>query len=377
VRGFSRPSVWLLLLAAMGIPITLLWDFSWESTVGIDLVWAPPHTANYLVVALAGFTGLGMVAETTRSIAQRAGAVRCGRLHAPLGAWLVIWGALAFAGAFLFDRWWQWTYGLAAGLWHPPQIFKAIAFFALVAGAGLVCLKWQNQASLENGLRAPVGFAAWGGSLLAMISVVTLTSIYPNRQHSASFYNLVCGTYPIVLMALASAGKLRWTATIASMVYSLVFCLMVWLLPLFPASPQVAPIYNPLDHLMPPPFPLLLLVPAVALDALIRLFPWPAHWVRPWLQAGAAGLVFFILFIGTHWIFAEFLLTDLAENWFFAGGGRHWPFFLKIDDMARVGFWDDGTNEMTLMRALFAAGLAMVAARVGLWLGAWMARLRR
>ena len=47
------------------------------------------------------------------------------------------------------------------------------------------------------------------------------------------------------------------------MVYTLIFCATVWLLPLFPAKPQVAPIYNPLDHLMPPPFPLLLIVPAL------------------------------------------------------------------------------------------------------------------
>src|SRR5207248_539436 len=130
-------------------------------------------------------------------------------------------------------------------------------------------------------------------------------------------------------------GKLRFPATVASLIYTVIVGLMVWLLPLFPAKPQVPPIYNPLDHLMPPPFPLLLILPAVAVDALIRRFRWPPHRFQGWLQASAAGLAFFIIFLGAQWVFAEFLLTHLADNWFFAGGGEHWPFFLKIDPLAR------------------------------------------
>ncbi len=30
----------------------------------------------------------------------------------------------------------------------------------------------------------------------------------------------------------------------------------------------------------------------------------------------------------------------------FAGGGRHWPFFLKIDSMSRVIFWKTPQDEM-------------------------------
>jgi hypothetical protein len=89
------------------------------------------------------------------------------------------------------------------------------------------------------------------------------------------------------------------------------------------------------------------------------------------------GIAFFILFVATHWIFAEFLLTDLADNWFFAGGGRHWPFFLKIDPLARVNYWGADQDPMNLASALVTIGLAVLAARFGLWIGAWMSRLRR
>ena len=47
------------------------------------------------------------------------------------------------------------------------------------------------------------------------------------------------------------------------------------------------------------------------------------------------GFAIAILFMGAQWFFAEFLLTDMADNRFFAGGGQHWPFFLKIAPQAR------------------------------------------
>jgi hypothetical protein len=376
-QGHSRIAVWALLLASAGIPLSLLWDFSWENTVGVDLVWSAPHTANYLAVALAGLTALAFVLATTRRIAARANGVRLGGFHAPLGVWLSVWGALAFMTAVLFDRWWQSSYGMSAGIWHPPQILKAVAFFAVATGAWLFGLNHQNQPRGERTRGGGLAFVIGGGVVLALITVATLTLVYPNRQHAATFYEVGCGTYPIVLVALAKVGTLDRPATVASAVYMLIVCSMVWLLPLFPARPQVPPIYNPLDHLMPPPFPLLLIAPAVALDMLLRMIPSPALRSRPWLQAVAAGLVFFVVFSATQWLFAEFLLDDQADNWFFAGGGRHWPFFLKIDQPSRVAFWTFDKDPVNLTSAVVAAGLAVIASRIGLWIGAWMTRMRR
>src|SRR5437899_2441285 len=104
-RAFSPLGAWLLLLAAAGIPVSLLWDFSWESTVGIDRVWSAAHTATYLVVTLAGVIALVLVVTTTRTPAGRESGIRLGRFHAPLGVWVTVWGASAFAAAVLFDRW--------------------------------------------------------------------------------------------------------------------------------------------------------------------------------------------------------------------------------------------------------------------------------
>ena len=43
---------------------------------------------------------------------------------------------------------------------------------------------------------------------------------------------------------------------------------MSWILPLFPAQPKLGPVYHPLTQFTPPEFPLLLIVPALALDLL-------------------------------------------------------------------------------------------------------------
>jgi hypothetical protein len=152
---------------------------------------------------------------------------------------VVLWGALAFVTALLFDRWWLAGYGLAAGIWHPPQMLKTAAFFAVTAGAAL-CVR-------EDRIACP----AAGAAMLAMIAVVSLVGSYPNRQHSAPFFEIACATYPIVIVAIATAGRLNLSGTLAALGYLLLAGALVWLLPLVPATPQVAPIYNPRDHLMP------------------------------------------------------------------------------------------------------------------------------
>jgi hypothetical protein len=358
----------LLLLGAIGVPLTLLWDFAWESTIGVDRFFGPPHAANYLAVALAGGAALRMVwAATHGGVAG----VALGRMRGPFGAWVTLWGALAFVAALLFDRWWQSSYGLAAGLWHPPQIAKALSYFAVVAGAWIV---WLGR---QDGPRGALAAAVAAGALLAMISVVTTAQSFANRQHSAVFYEIGCATFPLVLVAHATAGRMRAPASAAALAYIAIVAVMVWILPLVPASPQAGPVYNARDHLLPPPFPLLLAIPALGLDALLRIFPGRAGRNPSWAVALEAGLAFFALFAVTQWIFAGFLLSPSADDWFFAGGGREWPFFLRIDPSARTAFWTAVSPDLDWASAGVAAFLAVASARAGLGLGEWLRGVRR
>jgi len=365
-RG-EQAAEWLMLLGAALVPVSLLWDYAFESTIGVDLFWSAPHVANDLAIALAAGGALAAAVLSTRG---HGAGVALGRVRAPLGAWLVLWGAFAFVTALFFDRWWQAGYGLAAGIWHPPQLLKALAYFAVTIGV------WLCTAGRQQTTAGAFAFAAAGGVVLAMISVVTLPFSFANRQHSALFYQLGCATYPIALLALARAGRLRFAASLGACAAMLLVAAMVWILPLVPGSPQVGPIYNPRDHLLPPPFPLLLIVPALAIDALLRVFPARAPRAQNWAHALESGLLFFVIFTATQWVFSAFLLSPAADHWLFAGGGRHWPFFLRIDPSARTAFWLTPEDELTLARMAIAAAFGVLAARAGLWLGSALQRER-
>jgi hypothetical protein len=75
----------------------------------------------------------------------------------------------------------------------------------------------------------------------------------------------------LLLLLAARASKVRAGATIAAATYTLIYIGMILVLPLFPAQPKLAPVYHPVDHMVPPAFPLLLIVPAVAIDVI--------HWL--------------------------------------------------------------------------------------------------
>src|ERR1051326_6822687 len=260
--GFRRKGLWLMLLGAAGIPLSLIWDYSWECTIGVDLFWGPPHTATYFAVVLAGVGAVSMI--------RRAGdGVRVGFWSAPAGAWIGLWGALAFGAAILFDRWWQGAYGLGAGLWHPPQICKAVAFFAILWGT-LVCCAGAQNAPRTNLFFEEYGVVLAGGLMLLLIGVVTLKGSIANFQHTSEFYEVACGSYALPLAMIAIAGSGRFAATKAAFAYMGLACVMVWVLPRFAARPLTAPVYNSMDHLMPPPFPLLLFIPALVFDLILR-----------------------------------------------------------------------------------------------------------
>ena len=363
----NRPA-WVMLLGAAGVPASLLWDFSWESTIGVDRLLAPPHVATYLAIALATAGAFGLLVDTTR---ERAAGVELGPWRAPLGAWLVLWGALAFVTSVIFDRWWQAGYGLAAGIWHPPQLLKALAFFAVAFGVWLAWLSRQSRAS------GALAFSIAGGVVLSLISVVTLPSSFANLQRSAFFFQLGCATYPVVLVALAVAGRLRFSASIGALSAFGLQLALVWILPLVPGAPEVGPIYNPRDHLLPPVFPLLLVLPALAVDALLRVRPGRGTRARSLAAALEVGFAFAAIFVLAQWTFAGFLLTPAADSWLFAGGGRHWPFFLRIDPSARAAFWQTPDDVLSVARGALVALLAVLASSLGLALGAGMKRVRR
>src|SRR5439155_20141144 len=111
---------------------------------------------------------------------------------------------------------------------------------------------------------AGVSIALWGD--------FTTEFTWPNLQHAAYFYSVVCTPFPLLLVLAARASRTRIAATIAAATYMALYIVIILVLPLFPAHPKLAPVYHPVDHMVPPAFPLLLIVPAAAVDAIDWLF---------------------------------------------------------------------------------------------------------
>lgn len=369
--GIRPFELWWGALAATLIPVSLIWDYSWESSIGVDEVWSPPHLATRVGVWLCGWLSLQLIVRF--SLAQWRGdpsaGIGVGPFSGPSGAWVLGWGAALFEVAVRFDLWWQQAYGLGAGLWHPPQLLKATAFFTLLLGALLLAAVGRQESP-----RSAVICSIWvGGLLLALCcGVVLLMNNMANAQHTASFAKISCAVYPALLLAVGSAANFRWGVTAVALAYTLVSGVMVWVLPLFPATPLTLPIHNAMTHLLPPPFPLLLIAPALALDLIRARFTKPSGLIRILLF----GLGFALVFLPAQWHFAKFLLSPAADNWFFAGAGRHWPFFLKIDD-ARTMFWGLKQDPLNAGSLFVATMLAIASAALGDQIAKFLRALHR
>ena len=149
-------------------------------------------------------------------------------------------------------------------------------------------------------------------------------------MHTAHFYRLVMLIAPLVLAGVARASDFKWAATAVAGVYTTFVLLMSWILPLFPAEPKLGPGLHHLTQFIPPEFPLLLIVPAFALDLL---------WQRTggwgdWKQALVSGTLFLAVFAAVQWPFADFLMSPAARNWFFGAG--YFGYFVRPTSSTRA-----------------------------------------
>src|SRR5436309_4829800 len=99
----------LLGVAATSIVVGLIWDISWHISIGRDTFWTPAHMAIYLGGVLSGLVGGWLVLKHTFFSGPKAAgaAVSVFGLRAPLGALVVLWGALAMLTSAPFYGWWH------------------------------------------------------------------------------------------------------------------------------------------------------------------------------------------------------------------------------------------------------------------------------
>ena len=362
-----------VLVAATSAVVGVIWDISWHRTIGRDTFWTPAHMAIYASGVIAGLTCGWLVLKTTfaGSDEERAAGVSFWGFRGPLGAWLCIWGSFAMIVSAPFDDWWHNAYGLDVKVLSPPHLILALGFTGIQLGAMLMVLALQNRASVDA--RPMYGrLLAYGfGILVLNVSIMGFEQIgFPNAGHNGLYYKVCAALFPLLLIAGARASSLRWPATTAAAVYMLVTMLMLWILPLFPATPKLAPVFRPLTHMVPPPFPLLLVVPAVVVDVVLRRMGRN----RDWLLAPLVGVAFLAVLFVTQWFATWYLISPGSENFFF--GAQRWNYD-SLPGAFEHQFWNIRNDPLTAGKLAFAALLATASARLGLSWGKGLAQVQR
>lgn len=376
-RAQASAVPWYCLAVVFGatcIPIGALWDISWHSTIGRDTFWTPAHITIHLGGLIPGFTAgwLALRATYFGTPAERAASVALGPFRAPLGAWVIIWGAFAMLLSAPFDDWWHNAYGLDVEILSPPHTVLAAGMYAVAIGALLLVLSFQNRTGERSG---SLLFVYTAGILIAMATIIVTEKSYPNQQRGSFFYQAACAIYPIYLVAAARAARVRWAATGAAAVYMAILLAMIWILPLFRAQPLLAPIYNPVDRMVPPGFPLLLIVPGIAIDLIMRAWKKPAGFWRDSLLAVFLGTAFLATLLTAQYYFSRFLISPAADNWFFAG--NQWlPYFIRPGEW-RFRYWDPEKDALTVAGLAIALTLGILKARIALAAGSWMSKVQR
>lgn len=379
-RAESLP--WTVLALAVGatsILVGVIWDISWHSTIGRDTFWTPAHIAIYLGGVVGGLVSaylvLGMTFGSDRS--TRDAGVRFWGFRGPLGAWWAIWGCIAMLTSAPFDDWWHNAYGLDVEILSPPHTVLALGMFGVTIGALVLAAAYQNRAEAIQARVRGFGtvFAYTAGIALALILIMATEYRWTHRQHGGEFYIVMAAVIPLFLFGPARAARLRWPATSIAGVYMLANLAMIWILQLFEAQPLLAPIFNPVTHMVVDVWPLVLIVPAFAVDLLIR---WWQKQPRPggdWSLSLAIATVFLGLFIAVQWNFSAFLLTDGAANYFFSGD-RIWSYTAREGEWMN-SFWRLGRDPFGPTQWAIVALLAVASTRLALAWGGWLSRVRR
>ena len=155
-------------------------------------------------------------------------------------------------------------------------------------------------------------------------------------------------------------------------VYTVFVIAEILILPLFPAQPKLGPVFNPVTHLVPAKFPILIVVPALALDLLWQRVK---NW-KPWQIALVSGVLFIAVLTAVEWPFANFLLSDASKNRFF--GTIYFHYNSRADGFDRLRQWFHPDHGLALYAGLLRAAVyASISTWLGLLFGRWMRGVQR
>src|SRR5215471_8509498 len=316
---------WPLLVGAAAITsivFGLYWDISWHMTIGRDTFWTPAHLAIQFGAVLAALSCGYLILHTTFTAdpGAREASIRVWGLRGPFGAFLAAWGGATMMISAPFDNWWHDSFGLDVQIVSPPHMVLATGIFFVGIGTLVLMAGPKNRAEGAAKMKLERLFLYIGSVLLTLYLILLIEYTAFADMHTGEFYKVVSYGTPLLLAAIARGSGLRWAATKASIFYFLVCAAGVWIFPLFPAHAKLGPVYTNVTHMVPLQFPLLMFVPALAVDWIVERMKDR----NKFLTALAVGSAFLAALVAVHWPFARFMISPLARNWIF--GRDYFPY---------------------------------------------------
>lgn len=373
--------IWCGVLAITSSSIGGSWDVSWHRSIGRDAFLTAPHLAIYACGVLAAVVCGFLIFATTfgGSSERKAESVNVLGFRAPLGAFIAAWGGIAMLTSAPFDNWWHAAYGLDVKIVSPPHTLLILGVRGVAVGVLFLILAAMNRAESPAGEAENPTHAALRRLLLYVGGLAIMGQMFFLQEytwdvmlHRASPYIAMGIALPILFALLSQASGYRWTATVTAAIYMVFTIGEILILPLFPASPKLGPVYFPVTHFVPAKFPVLILIPALALDIFWhRVREW-----KPWKVALVSGFLFMAVLVVVEWPFASFLMSKASQNRFF--GTIYFQYSSRPGGYERMRRFFEPDSGLALTRGLFLAALCgSFGTWLGLRFGQWMKGVQR
>ncbi|GAL86229.1 hypothetical protein MYP_3458 [Sporocytophaga myxococcoides] len=366
-----------LILGVTCIMTGVLWDICWHMSIGRDSLFSPPHLAIYLgglVTGIGSIIKLLMV-TLSKKAEDRNSSVSFWGMKAPLGTLFCIWGAASMLTSAPFDDWWHNTYGLDVKILSPPHALLFAGIISILIGTMLTVLSFQNQRENINPINNDMlrwSFAYTASLFLTAMYIFIIEELGNTKMHNPLFYQLICSVLIMPLTATMRGSRLSYPATSITGLYTLILLIHLWIFPLFPAEPKLAPILNPIKHYVPLLFPLLLIIPGFILDKLYKRISTQ----NIFIQAAYCGSAFFVSLFVAQWFFSYFLNSPMSRNWIFQTHAL--PYYKDPNAPHRFEFIKyPGTTIQYYTGFMIALLYAIVFSYLGLKWGNWMRRVQR
>lgn len=379
-------TIWAGLIAVTSSTIGGTWDVSWHRSIGRDSFLTPAHLLIYACGVIAALICGYLIFYTTfgKSKKLRAESVSVLGFRAPLGAFIAAWGGIAMLTSAPFDNWWHNAYGLDVKIISPPHTLLILGIRCVSVGVIFLILAARNRLETQ---RVERGLTAEGDStyttlqraFLYMGGLTVLGQMFFLQEETWDVVLHTTGAYialgigvPVALAAVSRASGNRWAATISAAIYTAFILGEIWILPLVPATPKLGPVFNPVTHLVPGKFPVLIIVPAILLDILWhRLKGW-----KMWQVALLSGVVFTLVIFAVEWPLAKFLMSKASENRFF--GTIYFDYNSRPNGLDRMRIFVNPASGMRLLMGLvWASVFAAISTWIGLFFGQWMRGVKR